>query len=137
MTDVKEPEAVRALRRIRKILVDVNAWVVYDDDFERLEAYPGALIDHIDTLTRERDDAIQSAKHSADWATSAIEDMKVSAQQRDEARAERDALRVVTDAMVERASTEYRKWSAPSLRSLLDVSTIRAILTAALSEATP
>jgi hypothetical protein len=55
--------------------------------------------------------------------------------QRDAARRERDEARVVTDAMVERASTAYRKVAAPSLRSALGVSTIRAILTAALSEA--
>jgi hypothetical protein len=103
----------------------------------------------------QRDEAIQSAKRSADWANSAIEDMKVSAQQRDEAEAELAELRastglrvvqelrtqlaaarVETDAMVERAITAYRKVAAPSLRSALGVSTIRVILTAALTAET-
>jgi hypothetical protein len=58
MTDAKEPESVRALRRIRELYADVDAWVAWADDGQLLEAYAGELLDHIDTLTRERDEAV-------------------------------------------------------------------------------
>jgi hypothetical protein len=148
MTDAKEPESVRALRVIRETFADVDAWVAWDDDGQLLEAHPGELLDHINTLTqecadraaceasltewneqltRERDEAIQSAKHSAGWANSRAvlnriatltcerEDAReeretVSSQlwdcmnEREGLRAKLDEARVVTDAMVERAA---------------------------------
>jgi hypothetical protein len=83
---------------------------------------------HIATLTLERDEARRTSQYWKDEKLASEREIDTLTQQRDEAR-------VVTDAMVERASTTYRKWAAPSLRSVLDASTIRAILTAALSEA--
>ena len=65
MTDAKEPESVRALRRIRELYADVDAWVTWADDGQLLEAYAGELLDHIDALTRERDEeraVIEAAK---------------------------------------------------------------------------
>jgi hypothetical protein len=53
MMDAKEPESVRALRRIREMNADVDAWVEWGEDGQRLEAYPGELLDHITTLTRK------------------------------------------------------------------------------------
>ena len=66
-TDAKEPESVRALQRIRELSADVDAWVAWSVDGALLEAYPGELLDHIATLTRERDDARQDASRLCQW----------------------------------------------------------------------
>ena len=98
-------------------------WGLVDENGEHSNVW-----DCVTELTKQRNaarrerDALRN-----EWSGLLIEQARLMAL--------RDEARVVTDAMVERASTAYRKVAAPSLRSALGVSTIRAILTAALSEA--
>jgi hypothetical protein len=76
MTDAKEPESVRALRRIRELYADVDAWVTWADDGQPLEAYAGELLDYIDTLTRERDEARRNAARLAKQGRHIIAEFK-------------------------------------------------------------
>jgi predicted sugar kinase len=78
MTDAKEPESVRALRRIRELYADVDAWVTWADDGQPLEAYAGELLDHIDTLTRERDETRRDAAR-LDWLDTQMDGVHVEA----------------------------------------------------------
>ena len=71
-TDAKEPESVRALQRIRELSADVDAWVAWSVDGALLEAYPGELLDHIATLTQQRDDAVRD-RERLDWLHSHID----------------------------------------------------------------
>jgi hypothetical protein len=102
MTDAKEPESVRALRRIRELYADVDAWVTWADDGQLLEAYAGELLDHIDTLTRERDEAVdRGLELQAQLMTMLV--------QRDEARVVTDAItrESAIAALVEMGAIEW------------------------------
>jgi len=109
MADVKEPESVRALRRIRELYADVDAWVTWADDGQLLEAYAGELLDHIEALTRERDAARRDLER-LDWleahtsAVPAVHDVhgwSVNPVQRDRPQRRGATLREAIDAAME------------------------------------
>jgi len=158
MTDAKEPESVRALRRIREMKADVDAWVEWGEDGQLLEAYPGELLDHITTLTRERDALTMHMNQVHDTLGGTDTVLTLEAAQhvvfeRDTLKTQLAAARVENDTQ-RRAMNFWENYAMPHelpflhrLRALAPEQqdallrfgqTLKAMtITAALSEATP
>ena len=103
-------EAVQALMLIREQCADVDAWQVWAANGDLVEAYPDELLDHITALT-QRAEAAEAATTRAmrgiEVALNEHEACKVLLFRIEELKAEREALRTVDDAMVERAVEAY------------------------------
>jgi hypothetical protein len=123
VTDAKEPAVVTSFRSFAKPCSYVKTVGLLLNHTEGNE-----IVSYIDTLTRERDEAVKRRREIDDEAFDYAEQIETL-------KTQLAAARVVTDAMVERASVALWARYGDYIAATLEDNDIRAMLTAAFTAA--